>query len=147
MSFVFDVHAEPKVVDMTREGSYMGVLGKNGIVKVGALMFLLLCALKFVVFLPSFYFSFWCWTEFSDGLHRKRHSFHIVILRASQVRSLPSWWRQSSANLCFHLSQNLFWITLNWKTTYWCLGIISTGKWGCECPWRTWSLSTRRRQD
>lgn len=43
MSFVFDVHAEPKVVDMTWEGSYMGVLGKNGIVKVGALMFLLLC--------------------------------------------------------------------------------------------------------
>ena len=71
-----DVHAEPKVVDMTWEGSYMGVLGKNGIVKVGALMSLLPCALK--------------WTEFSDGLHRIRHLFHI-ILRASQVRSLPSW--------------------------------------------------------
>jgi hypothetical protein len=55
MSFVIDVHAEPKVVDMTWEGSYMGVLGKNGIVKVGALMFLLLCALKFVVLFILFF--------------------------------------------------------------------------------------------
>jgi hypothetical protein len=55
MSFVFDVHAEPKVVDMTWEGSYMGVLGKNGIVKVGTLMFLLLCALKFVVLFILFF--------------------------------------------------------------------------------------------
>jgi hypothetical protein len=55
MSFVFDVYAEPKVVDMTWEGSYMGVLGKNGIVKVGALMFLLLCALKFVVLFILFF--------------------------------------------------------------------------------------------
>ena len=54
MSFVFDVHAEPKVVDMTWEGSYMGVLGKNGIVKVGALMFLLLC--DFVHWNLLFYF-------------------------------------------------------------------------------------------
>ena len=108
-----DVPTKSKVVDMTWEGSYMGVLGKNGIVKVGALMHLLLCALKFVV-----RFFILVLDRISHGLHRKRHSFHVMILGASQVRSLPSWWRQNSANLCFLLSQILFRIAFKWKTAY-----------------------------